>query len=116
MLARIQVIRSRSLSWPGKAIQLRLPFGSVGGGGGGTRTVPGIVVVLPRLGQGRFLIWRLSHLFVRATFGPPPPPPNTILALAMAADAQINLAMADPNTLFLSMCSQNTLNLVMHGS
>jgi len=39
-----------------------------------------------------------------------------ILALAMAAQRQVELAMSSTKTLFFSMLSNNTLNLVMHGS
>jgi hypothetical protein len=115
MFLSIQVVGPRPLPWRGKALKLPVPMGS-GGGGGGTRTVPAVLLVWPPLGQGRLLAWRLSHVFVRATFGPPPPPPTFILAFAMANNPQINLAMAAPKILFLSMTSTNTLNLVMHGS
>ena len=109
MLARIQVIRSRPQPWRGRTIKLRAPAGA-------TRVVPALVVVLPRPGPGRLLAWRLAHVLGRATFGPPPPPPTALLALAMAANPQLNLAMAYRNTLFFSMTANNILPLVMHGS
>lgn len=118
MLSRIYLVRSRPVPWRGRCIQQPVPFGSGGGGGGGggTRTIPAIVVVWPRPGRNRLLAWRLSHVLIRATFGPPPPPPTFVLAFVMASARQIELAMAYRKTLYLSMTSTNTLNLVMHGS
>jgi hypothetical protein len=113
MLPRIQVIRSRPQPWRGRALKLSAPASA---GGGATRVVPALLVVLPRPGPGRLMAWRLAHVLVRATFGPPPPPPTALLALAMAANTRLNLAMAYPNTLFLAMTANNTLPLVMHGS
>lgn len=109
MLARIQVVRPRPLPWRGKTIKLRLPPGA-------TRPVPSIRVLLPRPGPGRLPAWRWTRQLGKATFGLPPPPPTLILALTMAAKRQIDLTMANGKTLFLSMISTNTLNLVMHGS
>ena len=117
MLPRIQVIRPKVPLWRGTVKKLPVPPGSGGGGGGGsTRALPAILMVCPRSGLGRLLAWRLSHVLYRATFGPPAPPPTLILALAMAAQRQVELAMSSTKTLFFSMLSNNTLNLVMHGS
>ena len=117
MLPRIQVIRPKAPLGRGTVIKLSAPPGSGGGGGGGsTRALPAILMVCPRSGSSRLLAWRLSHVLIRATLGPPAPPPTLILALAMAAQRQVELAMSSTKTLFFSMLSNNTLNLVMHGS
>ena len=116
MLPRIAVIRPMPPLGRGTVIRLPVPRNSGGGGGGSTRAVPAVLVVWPKCGLARLLAWRLSHVLIRATFGPPPPPPTFILALAMAAHRQLELAMATTKTLFFSMTSNNTLNLVMHGS
>jgi hypothetical protein len=114
MQFRILIIRPKPLPWGGKVVKLPVPMG--GGGGGSTRTVPAILVISPRPGLGRLSTWRLSHVLIRTTFGPPPSPPTFILALAMAARRQIDLDMNATQTLFFTMTSNNTLNLVMHGS
>ena len=111
MLARIQVVRGRGPLRRGRSIKVARPAG-----GSATRAVRVVLVVWPKPGPGRLLAWRLSHVLVRATLGPPPPPPTWILALVMAANRQMELAMASRNTLFLSMTSTNILNLVIHGS
>src|SRR5262249_7053740 len=106
MLARIHVVRGKGPPWRGRSIKVARPAG-----GGATRAARGVLVVWHKPGPGRLLAWRLSHMLVRATFGPPPPPPTFILALTMAPNRQLELAMTSRNTLFLSMTSTNTLNL-----
>src|SRR5262245_23920009 len=110
MLARIQVVRFRAALWRGRSIKLPVPCGSA------ARAARIVLVVWSNPGPGRLVAWRASLMLLRATFGPPPPHPTFILALVTAANRQMELAMAWRNTLFLSMTSTNTLNLVMHGS
>src|SRR5262245_42001325 len=104
MLPCIQVIRAKAPPWRGRVIKLAAPPGSGGGGGGGgsTRAASAILMICPRSGLSRLLAWRLSHMLYRATFGPPAPPPTLILALAMAARRQIELAMSSTKTLYFT--------------